>query len=112
MNSGKFRHKAQIWSNESEGKTNKLGEKIYIPVKKAELFVKFENRTGAMLYGKSAGTKTAKSTHKISLRYKSYPFLDYGNYFVINNQRFDIEYIDNLDNRNELLEVFVLKTKT
>lgn len=110
MNPGIFKHLADILEKKTTGKKNKLGEQTfeYIPIVQ-NLFVSFESKTGNMLYGRSGDSKLAKTTHKITYRYLNYPNLNENHIIRINNQLYKIEYIDNVDNKNEIMEVFLAR---
>ena len=110
MNPGIFKHLADILEKKSTGRKNKLGEEIfeYTPVEK-NLFVNFQSKTGNMLYGRSGDSKLAKTTHKISYRYLNFPNLNEDHIIRINNQIYKIEYLDNIDNKNEIMEAFLSK---
>ena len=106
-NSGKYRHIVEVIETEGTGEKNKLGEEIMQDVVKATIFASFENKTGNMLYGRAGDSKLANTTHKITYRYDNYPLLNEKQKIRINNQMYAIEYIDDLDNRHEVIEVFL-----
>lgn len=107
LNSAKFRHIVEIIEQEKTDKKNKLGEQITRKVVKATIFASFENKTGNMLYGRAGDSKLSNTTHKISYRYENYPYLKETQTIRINNQNYNIEYIDDLDNKHEIIEVFL-----
>lgn len=107
MDSGKLRHLIEIISTEETEETDELGENITQDVVKAQIFAEFENKTGSMLYGRAGDSKMANTTHKISYRYDNYPDLNESQKIRINNQMYKINYIDDLDNKHEKLEVFL-----
>lgn len=107
MNSGRYRHIVEIISMEETDEKDELGDKITKEVVKKQLFASFENKTGNMLYGRVGDSKLANTTHKISFRYDNYPNLTEDDIIRINGQRYRINYIDDLDNRHEIIEVFL-----
>jgi len=108
MNSGEFRYLIQVMERQPTGNKNILDEDILGYKEIARFWGKFENRTGCMLYGRAADTKLAKTTHKITYRYMNYPELSIKHIIKIDNTLYNIEYIDDLDNRHEVMEVFVI----
>lgn len=107
MNSGKFRHYVIVLEKLPTGKKNIIDEDILEFKKVGGFWGEFKNRTGSMLYGRNADTKLAKTTHKLTYRYLNYPQLDTNQVLQIDNFLYDIEYVDDLDNRHEMMEVFL-----
>ena len=107
MNSGKFRHYVVVLEKLPTGKKNIIDEDILEFKKIGGFWGEFKNRTGSMLYGRNADTKLAKTTHKLTYRYLNYPQLDTNQVLQIDNFLYDIEYVDDLDNRHEVMEVFL-----
>lgn len=107
MNSGKLNHYIKVLEKLPTEKKNILGENILEFQEVNGFWGSFENKTGSMLYGRSADSKLAKTTHKITYRYMNYPTLNTDQVIQIDNTLFDIEYIDDLDNKHEIMEVFL-----
>lgn len=106
-NSGEYRHYCEVIEKQETNQTDRSGQKIIKEVVIGDFFCDFENKTGNMLYGRAGDSKLAKTTHKISYRYMNFPELTEEHLLRINGQTFKIEYIDNLDNMNDKMEVFV-----
>ena len=64
-----------------------------------------------MLYGRAGDSKLANTTHKISYRYDNYPEINEKQTIRIGKDDYSIEYIDDLDNRHEEIEVFLSRIK-
>lgn len=120
MNSGKFRHLIEIWGEADkvikgvDGKPdtiakNSIGEPIKEEQKLDSVFASFESKSGSMLYGRPADTKLSKTTHKITYRYLNYPDLSDKNFIMFKGKRYEIDYVDNKDEMDEIMEVFVTK---
>lgn len=107
MNSGDFRHFVEVFEEVESEEKNALGENELKETKIGDFFAEFKNKTGNMLYGRSADSKLANTTHKITYRYDNFPNLCEKHFLKIKGETFSIEYIDNLDNKNELMEVFL-----
>lgn len=107
MNSGDFRHFVEVFEETESEEKNALGENQLKETKIGDFFAEFKNKTGNMLYGRSADSKLANTTHKITYRYDNFPNLSEKHFLKIKGETFSIEYIDNLDNKNELMEVFL-----
>lgn len=107
MNSGTFRHYIIVLEKLPTNKKNILDENILEFQEVKSFWGSYENKTGSMLYGKSADSKLAKTTHKITYRYMNYPELNVSQIIKIGDSLFDIEYIDDLNNRHEIMEVFL-----
>lgn len=106
INSGNYRQLIEVLDYRKTGDKNELGEDIMVWVSVGKIFGCFENRTGNMLYGRDGDSKLAKTTHKISYRFANYPMLNEDNKLRIEGRTYVIDYIDDLDNRHEVIEVF------
>ncbi len=107
VNSGKYRHYVEVMERVETGEVDKLGEKKTEWKVKKGFFAEFVNRTGNMMYGRAGDSKLANTTHKISYRYDNCPWLDETYLLRIAGCWYAIEYVDNLDNRCETMEVFI-----
>ena len=106
-NSGDFRHLVEVLEKTETGKIDRSGQEIFEYITVGSFFADFKNKTGNMLYGRAGDSKLAKTTHKITYRYQNFPNLNEEQIIKINNQTYKIEYIDNLDNMNDKMEVFL-----
>jgi len=108
-NSGNYRHYVEVLEKKETDKIDRSGQEVLENVVVGDFFADFENKTGNMLYGRAGDSKLAKTTHKISYRYLNFPNLTEEHLLRINGQIYKIEYIDNLDNLNDKMEVFLQK---
>lgn len=109
LNSGHYRHPIEIFKLKSTGETDSYGSEIVNGVFVKRIFASVQSKTGSMLYGRPADTKLSKTTHKIEYRYRNFPELNEKYYIKYRNERYDIEYCDNRNCANEVMDVFVVK---
>lgn len=109
LNSGQYRHPIEIYELKSTDKTDDYGTEIVDGVFVKRIFASIQSKSGSMLYGRPADTKLSKTTHKIEYRYNNFPDLNEKYYIMYKNERYDIEYCDNRNCSNEIMDVFVVK---
>lgn len=106
-NSGEYRHYCEVIEKQAGEETDRSGQEKIEEIVVSGFFCDFVNKTGNMLYGRAGDSKLANTTHKITYRYMNFPDLTEEHLLRINGQTYKIEYIDNLDNLNDKMEVFV-----
>lgn len=109
MNSGRYKHPIDIFELKSTGETDNYGSDICEGVFVKTIFADIQSKSGSMLYGRPADTKLSKTTHKIEYRYQNFPELNERYYIKYRNERYNIEYCDNRNCANEVMDVFVVK---
>lgn len=124
MNPGKHKHWAEIYIKISDGykttqtitdeageiiETDEAGDAPYSLKKVGETFCSLKSKTSNMLYGKPMNTRLLKTTHLIEMRYLNFPELTQKHFLKINNQFYEIEYLDNRDEMNELWDICAYK---
>lgn len=105
MNPGELNKRINIW-----GKiivTTTLKEDSYEDVCLKPCWASIVPQTGSLISGRPADTVVSKTTHKIKIRYSSYPNLKEDNWIIYNGHRFYIDYILNPYFKNEFYEIFV-----
>lgn len=106
---GNYNTPIEIWSKNVTSTKNEIGQKISSPGMVAEFFAEVQSKSGSMMYGRPAGTKLSKTTHKIIYIYDNFPELNDKHLIVIDGKKYSIDFCDNRNNTNEFMDVFVTK---
>lgn len=92
--------------NESLTETNELGQDLLEDVLiKAVQPIEIKDKTASLLY-RQADTIVQKTSIIFIIRFKSFPGLSQDYFLKYNGKRFKIEYVNNLEQKNEYLEVY------
>ncbi len=123
MNPGKHRHPVEIYSKTAVKKTSdtqtdeageiietdEAGDIVYSLEKIGRTFCSLKSKTASILYGKPMNTRLLKTTHLIEMRYLNFPKLAQNHLLKINGQFYEIEYLDNRDEMNEIWDICAFK---
>jgi len=107
-NRGKYNRLIEIYEIKTGAETNRLGEKVEVEEKVAELFACIETRVGGLLSGRPADTIMTSVTHKMSWDYNNFPEIRPDKHIIkYENHSFDVNYSLDDGFKHEELQVFV-----
>ena len=103
LNPGDLRNRVDVWANQKV--LNELGETTYKFVKLHSLWAAVVPQTGS-LQRQQADTMLTNVTHKIFVRHVDGQMITKDMQIFHDNHRYEIRYILNPYERDELLEIF------
>jgi SPP1 family predicted phage head-tail adaptor len=104
INPGKYNKKIEIWGKQEI--QNELLEEDYEEVKINSIWCSIKSHTTSV-QSKALDIVVVNATHKITCRYLSGKNIKEADWFIYRGKRLDIEYVNNVDEMDIELEIYV-----